>query len=219
VAVLKGEGKVPILFGSLPLPVPPNRSAYLARPDVAGSFATVVVVPDDAGITPSIKALARHLARHGYAVFAPALRGDVDAAVADAVDAIVSARIPGTEWADGDRLAVVGIGTGGVTASIAAIEEEADALVLVAASLDRDLLRAFEGALLVLHGADDDAAPADEVRAIREEIDRGEWVLYGAVGSGFFDDASDGHDPGAASDAIDRLVAVLDSRFGAVAAG
>jgi dienelactone hydrolase len=216
VAVLKGEGKVPILFGSLPLPVTPNRSAYLARPDVAGSYSTVVLVPDDAGVTPTVKALARHLARHGYAVIAPVLRDDVESAVGDTVDAIVSARIPGTEWADGDRVAVVGIGSGGVPASIAAAEEEADALVLVGAALDRDLLDAFGGGLLVLHGADDESAPADEVKAIRQDIGRGEFVLYGSVGGGFFDDASETHDPVASSDVFDRIVTMLDTRFGAV---
>lgn len=217
-AVLKGEGRVPILFGSLPLPIPPNRSAYIARPDVAGTWATVVVAPDASGVTPSVKAFARHLARHGYAAFVPTLRPGHDDATADVAAAVRSARIPGTEWADGDRLAVVGIGVGGIAATITAIEEDADVLVLVGASLDRDLLAELPSRLLVVHGADDDSAPAAEAKAMREELGTGEWVLYSGVGSGFFDDGSDRHDPAAASDAIDRIVAALDARFGAVPA-
>jgi dienelactone hydrolase len=185
---------------------------------MAGSFAAVVVAPDDAGITPSVKALARHLARHGYAVLVPSLRDSVERAASDAVDAVVSARIPGTGWADGNRVAVVGIGAGGIPASIAAADEGADSLVMIGASLDRDLLDAFDGGLLVLHGADDEAAPIDEVKAIRSDLARGEWVLYSGVGTGFFDDASDSYDPGVAEDVLDRIVAALDARFGAVPA-
>jgi dienelactone hydrolase len=216
VAVLKGEGRVPILFGSLPLPVPPNRSAYIARPDLAGSYATVVIATGDEGITPSVKALARHLARYGYASLAPQLRQDVERAAADVGDAIASARIPGTEWADGDRVAVVGLGSGGIPAGIAAAEEQVDLLVLIDSSLDGELLAAFDGRLLVLHGDDDTATPGDEVRSMRADLGRGEWVLYRGVGGGFFDDAAAGHDPEVASDVRDRLVAALDARFGAV---
>lgn len=215
-AVLKGEGRVPILFGSLPLPVPPNRSAYIARPDLAGAYATVVIACDEGGVTPGVKALSRHLARHGYAVLVPRLREEVERAASDVGEAIASARVPGTEWADGDRLAVVGLGSGAIPAAIAAAEEGADVLALVDGSLDRDLLAPFEGRLLVLHGADDTVTPMDEVRSMREDLGRGEWVLYRGVGGGFLDDAAPEHDPEVASDVRERLVAVLDASFGAV---
>jgi dienelactone hydrolase len=215
---MKGEGKVPILFGSLPLPVPPNRSAYLARPDIAGEFATVVIAADTAGITPSIKAFARLLARHGYAVFVPALRTEFDLAVSDLADAVVSARIPGTAWASGDRVAIVGLGSGGVTAAVVAGDEGVSVLGLIGSTLDSDLLEACTGPVIVLQGETDEATPADEVRALHQELGRGEWVLYGGVGAGFFDDASPTHNPAAAADAAERIIGFLDTAFGAVPA-
>lgn len=217
-AVLKGEGRVPILFGSLPLPIPPNRSAYIARPDLGGTYATAVIACDAVGITPSVKALARHLARFGYAVIVAALREDFDRAVADLVDAVDSARIPGTAWADGDRLGIVALGSAAGPAAVVAAEEDVDVLAIVDGSLDADLLSGFGGRLLVMQGADDEGMPADEVRGIQEDVARGEWVLYKGVGDGFFDDASDTHAPGAAADVRERLVATLDARFGAVPA-
>lgn len=217
-AVLKGEGRVLILFGSLPLPIPPNRSAYIARPDLGGSYVTAIVACDTDGITPSIKALARHLARFGYAAIVTPLREDFDRAVADLTDAVDSARIPGTAWADGDRVGIIALGSAAAPACVVAAEEDVSVLALVDGSLDADLLAGFEGRLLVMHGADDEVTPADEVRTMRQEIGRGEWVLYTGVGGGFFDDASESHDPGAAADVLDRLVATLDARFGAVPA-
>lgn len=217
-AVLKGEGRVPILFGSLPLPIPPNRSAYIARPDLGGSYVTAVIACDAAGITPSVKALARHLARFGYAVIAAPLREDFERAVADLVAAVDSARIPGTAWADGDRLGIVALGSAAGPAAVVAAEEDIDVLAIVDGSLDADLLSRFGGRLLVMQGADDEVMPAGEVRGIQEDVARGEWVLYKGVGDGFFDDASEAHAPGAAADVRERLVATLDARFGAVPA-
>ena len=216
-SVLEGEGRVPIIFGSLSLPEPPHRPAYIARPDLGGEFTTVVVAPDESGVTPAVKALAQHLARWGYAVIVPEMRSDFDAAVRDLTDAVDSARIPGTEWASPERIALVAIGSGGSIAPVVAAEERVPALVMVSATLDRDLLAAAPGALLVFHGADDEAAPADEVKDMREDLGRGEWILYRGVGSDFFDDASPTFDAGASDDVRDRLVSFLDTRFGAVA--
>lgn len=215
-AVIKGEGRVPILFGSLPLPVPPNRSAYIARPDLAGEYATVVIAPGRAGITSSMKSIARHLARYGYGVFVPTLRENLDAAVRDLADGVHSARIPGTPWASADRIAVVGFGSGGEPAAIVAVEEEIGPLLLVGASLDPALLEQHHGSLLVIQGADDQVTPGDEVRRLRQELGRGQWVIYNGVGADFYEDSAEGYDPGADDDMVERLVGFLDARFGAV---
>ncbi|MEE9298083.1 MAG: dienelactone hydrolase family protein [Acidimicrobiia bacterium] len=224
-SVLKGEGRVPILFGSLALAVPPHRSAYIARPDVEGEHPTTVIAHDAAGITPASKAVARHLARHGYAVLVPDLmRGSAAGPdgfewdVSDLVDAVDSARIPGTEWASGRRIALLGLGAGGVAASVVAAEAAVAGLVLVGSSPDPDILSAYSGALLVLHGAADEVVPADEVRAAQQAVGRGEWVLYGGVGAGFFDDGSEDHDPQAAADGLGRIVGFLDHLLRPVAA-
>jgi dienelactone hydrolase len=223
-AVLKGEGRVPILFGSWALPVTPNRDAYIARPDVAGEHPTVVIAHDAAGITSGIKALARHMARHGYATLVPALdRGlgsdeGFDWAVGDLADAVISAGLPGTPWASDSKIALVGIGSGGIPAAIVAADESVPLLVLAGSSLDGQLIAETSGGLLVLHGLDDAVTPGDEVRRIQSDIGRGEWVLYSGVGAGFLDDGSSSFDPAAAADAIDRMVAAFDRTFGVVTA-
>jgi len=224
VAVLEGEGRVPILFGTLSLPVPPNRSAYIARPDSVGEHATVVIGHDESGITPGLKAVARHLARHGYSAIMPDLvrpatsEDGFEWTVSDLADAVDSARIPGTDWASQSQIALLGVGMGGVAASIVAADEAVGGLILVGAVLDHDLLAAFEGRLLVLHGTDDEMAPAGEVRGLQESVGRGEWILYSGVASGFFDEGSPDFNAGAATDARQRTVAFLDDSFRAVPA-
>jgi carboxymethylenebutenolidase len=215
---------VPILFESWALPVPPNRSAYIARPGVAGEHPTVVIGHDESGITPGLKAVARHLARYGYSAILPDLvrpttsTDGFEWTVSDLADAVDSARIPGTDWASQSRIAVLGLGAGGVAASIVAADEAVSALVLVGAALDHDLLTAFDGRLLVLHGIDDEMAPAGEVRDLQESVGRGEWVLYSGVGAGFLDEGSPGFNAAAATDALERTVAFLDDSLRSVPA-
>ena len=220
-AVLKGEGRFPMIFGTATLPVPPNRTAYIARPDVEGEHPTVIIAHDQSGVSPGVKVIARYFARHGYSAIVPDLtRGspsDDDGfewTVSDLADGVESARIPGTEWASESRIALVGIGVGGVPASIVAVESEVGCLVLVGAALEADLLAAFGGALLVLQGADDELAPSDEIRDLQQSLDRGEWILYPAVGSGFLDESSESFDAAVSADALSRITGFFDQYFG-----
>lgn len=73
-SVLKGEGKVPILFGSTSISVGSlTHGAYLARPDLEGEWPTIVVVPSAWGVTGAMKYLTRRLARQGFAAICPDL--------------------------------------------------------------------------------------------------------------------------------------------------
>jgi len=224
VAILKGEGRVPILFGTWVLAVPPNRSAYIARPDLEGEYATVIVAHDQNGVTPGVRAIARYLARHGYSVMVPDLTrgsrsggGEFEWVVSDLTDAVDTARIPGTRWASDSRIAMIGVGVGGIAASIVAAEEAAvGVLVLAGAVLDADLLSESDAALLVLQGARDEMAPADEVRDMQQAVGRGEWVLYSGVGLGFLDEGSESFDAAVSADALGRAIDFLDRCFGEV---
>ena len=209
-----------MIFGTAALPVPPNRTAYIARPDVEGEHPTVIIGHDQSGITAGVKAIARHLARHGYSVIVPDLtRGSVrdgdgfEWAVSDLADGVDSARTPGIGWAAESRIAVVGIGVGGVPASIVVADSEVSVLVLAGATLEEELLSEFGGALLVLQGADDELAPADEVRDLQKTLGRGEWILYPGVGSGFLDESAEGFDAAVSADALSRIIDFLDQRL------
>ena len=73
-SVLKGEGKHPILFGTVSVPVRTRtHTAYSARPDLQGAWPTVMVVGGAAGLTPPVRDICRRLARHGFAAIAPDL--------------------------------------------------------------------------------------------------------------------------------------------------
>jgi dienelactone hydrolase len=214
-AVLPGEGRVPILFGTWALPLPPNRSAYIARPGVGGVHPTVVIGHDGPSVSSGVKAIAQHLARYGYSVMVPHLdppESDLESSAAKLRAGVASARVPGTPWASDADIAVLGIGSGGLAAAVVAIETETPVLVLAGTPLDEALLTRYDGALLVLHGTGD--TPADELRGLHESVGRGEWVIYDGVGAAFIDDRADGFEPISAADALERVVAALDKRFG-----
>jgi carboxymethylenebutenolidase len=108
VSVLKGEGKVPILFGSTSI-VGGTRTlgGYLARPDLTGEWPTIVVAASEWGVTSSVKDLCRRLARHGFAVVAPDLyRGAPPRRGASQEDAVEAAQEIPAPRADGDLDAI-----------------------------------------------------------------------------------------------------------------
>lgn len=224
-AVLKGEGRVPILFGSWVLPKPPNRPAYLARPDAGGEHAVVVVAHDEAGITPGTRSLARHLARFGYAVIVPDMtRGTPSTdegfewVVSDLADAVGSARMRGTAWASESRIGLVGLGSGGLPAAIVAGSDGAPALAMVGGPIDVDLIADVAAALLVLQGVSEETVSEAEVRALQEAAGRGEWVLYRGVAADFMDEDAAGFDAAVWADGVDRMVGFFDRILGPVAA-
>jgi carboxymethylenebutenolidase len=224
VSVLKGEGKVPILFGSASLSVGTlTHSGYLARPDLAGEWPTVILVSPAWGVTSVVKDWCRKLARRGFAAVAPDLyRGaaparhvDLDVAAA-ALDAIPPDRAsrdlaaivdfvanPAAGWSSGEHgFGVLGAGTGGRWAAKLASEENAP---LVLAAADVQGVGGISGPMLGLHGRDDEVVPIAEVLAARDLAPHAEWVLYAGVGHDFLDDSRPGFDFEASRDAFERM--------------
>lgn len=103
-SVLKGEGKVVILYGTISIPAGPRTySGYLARPDLTGEWPTVLVIPSAWGITSSVKDVSRRLARQGLAALAPDLyRGAAPARSADQGEAAAAMRAVPDDRALGD---------------------------------------------------------------------------------------------------------------------
>ncbi len=108
-SVLKGEGKVPILFGSSSIAVGTlTHRGYLARPDLTGEWRTIVIAPSEWGVTSAVKDICRRLARHGFAVVAVDLyRGAPPSRDAETEDAAESARGVPASRAANDLDAVV----------------------------------------------------------------------------------------------------------------
>jgi dienelactone hydrolase len=220
-SLIAGEGRVAILYGTSPLPVPPATDVYLARPDYAGAHPAVLIVPD-AGITPSVKALCRRIARFGYAALGMDLAGNgVPGAPARRVDAALEAllsvaRDEWSTWCGADRFVALGIGHGSLPAArLAAFG--AGAAVIIPDSIDGlgDPLATLEIPLLALVGG----RSSDEVRRVRDVAGRGEWVVFASTGPGFFDDDSDEYDRGSAEEAFRRFIEFLDGRLARVEAG
>lgn len=233
--VLKGEGTHVILYGTYTLPSTRMVPAYMARPNQSGTFPSIVVAHDSDGVTPHTKAVCRRLARHGFAVVCPDLfRGNRPTGgfggisdgrgAADLAAGVEFVGRPGTEWASGDRVGLLGLGVGGRFVVLAAVRPELcpgaviDAIAVVGTPLgpsgDRpplDLAR-LRVPLLGLFGGQGPAA--DDARAGRTTLARGEFVLYGGMGAGFTDDSSGGYDAAAAADALDRLVAFFGEHLG-----
>ena len=236
-SVLKGEGKVPILFGMCSVPSGPLiHSAYLSRPDLTGEWPTIVVVSPAWGVTSSVKDICRRLARHGFAVIAPepypggaparniSLKDAVagyealgEAPVLGLIDDVVGfITNPAAVWSSAERgYGILGLGSGGPRAIDAAAAELCQALALVSAPLGNAgaAVVSLTPALLALHGRYDELAPVDGVLAFREAVPHGEFVLYDGVGHGFADDYSDEYAPAAAADAIERLIAFFDKEL------
>ncbi len=65
-AVLPHEGTYAVMYGPLSVSVGAGyRRGYLARPDQAGRFPTVILSPDLDGLGAHEKHVARRLARRG----------------------------------------------------------------------------------------------------------------------------------------------------------
>lgn len=223
-SILKGEGTHTILYGTADIHngLRSNRG-YLARPDHAGAYSTLLISHDWAGITSSLKALARTLARNGFAVLIPDFyRGQgsgaawpADRLVADLEDARRFVSSSDTPWAG--EVVVLGIGSG----APAAIEfvrdhQETRALILVSPLTTFGLEDVNVPTLGMYGKADELAEDWDDAQRRAPLV---EWILYGAAGHDFLDESSENFDAAVAEDAIDRILGFLKAHAGANASG
>lgn len=223
--VLKGEGKFPILYGTTSVSAGPlTRTAYLARPDLAGEWPTIVLAVSAWGVTSAVKDLCRRLARRGLAAVAPdvhrgvrpprnADREAVNAAYAALGDGSVTSDLqivssfvtnPAGFWSNAvEGFGLLGLGAGGEHALLAARAGVGDAVCIAYAPVDA--AHAVTMPLLGLYGRDDSVVPVEAVLAFRDAVPHGEFVLYEGVGHDFLDDYGDDYAAAAASDALDRM--------------
>lgn len=231
-AVLPHEGTYSVIYGSLPVSVGAGyRRGYLARPDQAGRFPVVVLVPSLDGLGTQEKRLAFRLARHGIAVLAvdlypspPAHReealiaydalpdGEAMRTLDETYDYLRSEDI---DWAHTGRLGLLGLDVGGRFAVIAAAHRRwAGAAAVVSTPLTGDEERTYQVASLVRHvaapilglyGAADALIDAESVDEAQNRNPSGQWLLYEGAGHGFLDEAGDDFDEAAAEDAVARL--------------
>lgn len=229
-SVLKGEGKVEILFGSTSIAAGSRvHRGYLARPDRTGEWPTIVLVAPAWGVTSSVKDVCRRIARQGFAVVAPDLyrgnaparrvsrEGAEEAAAAvpagqadrDLADIVAFVTNPAGFWSSAEHgFGVLGMGIGGPVAIRTAVAHRAAALALVYTPLgagDVASLARYRGAALGLYGRKDEVVPPDDISAVRNEVPRLQVVMYGEAGHDFLDDYGDTYDAAVSGDAVERL--------------
>lgn len=238
-SVLKGEGRVPILFATTTIAAgTQNHNAYLARPDLVGEHPTIVVVPSAWGITSSTKDLCRRLSRWGFAAVAADLyRGrepersatPADAraafgavrrgrALADLEDLLQFVSNPAGFWSSAeDGVGILGVGDGGPLAiEMAARWPKTAALALAYGDLGEgaaERLAAVTAPVLGLYGKADEIVDSETIAAARATAPHAEWVLYEGVGHDYLDDYLDAYDHTAATDALERLVGFFEKHL------
>ncbi len=215
-ALLKGEGTHQILYGRADIfsGLSHNRG-YLARPDHAGSFPSVLLAHGSEGISPSVKSFARRLARHGLAVVGPDLYrgtprrptpdwpGSVAADLSDAFQWMKSADTP---FVRSGPVGVLALGRAASSAiRFADLQEGVGAIVLISPLFD-DAIPDTQVPVLGFYGKEDDVAGADARQTAQRRLGHGEWVLYGGVGHGLVDEAADDYRWDVAEDVNRRAV-------------
>jgi carboxymethylenebutenolidase len=224
------------MYGSLPVPVGSGyRHGYLARPDKAGRFPVVLLVPDYDGLTAHEKSVARRLARRGLAVVAvdlyaanrsgDALEDYTSLDDAEGVRVLDEAQewlaSDDIEWAHADGIGVLGLDVGGRFALIqAAHRDYVRSAAVVYAPLTGDEDRRYQVAgmldhigrpVLALYAADDELIDAESVDEAQSRNASGSWLLYEGVGHGFLNESDERYDEASAEDAIARLVEFFKS--------
>src|SRR5690606_948121 len=141
---------------------------YLARPDQAGRFPTVILTPDLDGLGAHEKHVARRLARQGIAVLvvdlyplAPTGRTEALAAYHALTDSEAMRTIDETydylpsddiDWAQTERFGLLGLDAGGRSSPISAAHRRwVGAAAVVSTPLTGDEERQFHAADILRH--------------------------------------------------------------------
>lgn len=201
-SIIKGEqAKVVTIFGTVTIPSGSrSRTGYLARPDLAGEWPTIVVIETPGAITSPVKEVCRRLARQGFAVLAPNMDRPRDLDVF--VDFITNRA---GFWSNAEHgFGVLGLGPGGTLAVQAAVSRRlVSALALVGAAVEPEDAQHVRVPMLGANGRAGEAmASLEKVRAV---VPQAKWALYKGLDDDWWNDAADGFDVDAASDTVERV--------------
>ncbi|HEX6147483.1 MAG TPA: dienelactone hydrolase family protein [Acidimicrobiia bacterium] len=233
-AVLPHEGTHSIMYGGWPLPIgSTQRTQYLARPDAAGKFPVVMVLPALGGLSGFEKDLCRMFARWGVAAIgvdfyrrkgdrADAYHHLTDRRALTDLDEIHGFIVSDdVNWAVSGEVGILGIDVGGRFGIIAAatrpwVKSLAVAYTPLTGDEDRhyrvaDHLDHLPVPVLGLYGTDDELIDVATVDEAQRRNDHGQWLLYEGAGHFFLDVEADGYQADAAADARPRLVEFFKS--------
>lgn len=213
-ALLKGEGTHQILYGGADIfsGLRHNRG-YLARPDHAGSFPSVLMVHDGDGITSSVKSVARRLARHGLAAVVPDLLADskseswsAASAASDLLDALQWMASLDTPWVQPGGIGVLALGRGGPAAVRLSSEQPGVTGLALVGPVPDPKLADLSLPMLGFYGKDDEVVGSEDREVAGLAAKHAEWVLYGGAGHGLLDESAEAYRWEVAEDVLERLV-------------
>jgi carboxymethylenebutenolidase len=227
--VLAHEGTHPIMYGAVPLPIGAElRTGYLARPDSAGKFPVVLVLPTLDGLSGFERDLCRRFARWGVAAIAidsyrqsgdplEAYQAMSDArAMTDLDEVHEFVESDDVAWAVSGDIGILGVDVGGRFGIAAAatrpwVKSLAVAYTPLTGDDDRELhvadfLENLPVPVLGLYGAEDELIDLATIDEAQRRNDHGLWILYEGAGHNFLDVDADGYHTDAAQDALQRLV-------------
>ncbi|MGH8915288.1 MAG: dienelactone hydrolase family protein [Acidimicrobiia bacterium] len=228
-AVLPHEGTHSIMYGPWPIPIGSGlRTGYLARPDAAGRFPVVIVLPTLDGLSGFEKDICRMFARSGVVAIGLDFyrqKGDP----LEAYDHLSDSRAltdldevheyidsDDVSWAVSSDLGLLGLDVGGRFGIVAAATRPwVKALAVASAPLTGDDDRQYQVAqyldhlpvpVLGIYGANDELIDASTVDEAQRRNEHGLWILYDGAGHNFLDIDGELYNADAAADAGPRLV-------------
>jgi len=215
--------------GGWPLPIGSSlRTQYVARPDVAGRFPVVLVLPTLAGLSGFEKSMCRMFARWGVvAIGVDSYRHNGEPH--EAYEALSDRRAlldldeiqefivsDDVNWAVSGDLGILGLDVGGRFAIVSAstrlwVKAVAVAYTPVTGDEDREYqvatyLDNLPVPVLGLYGTDDELIAPSSVDEAQRRNDHGQWLLYEGAGHSFLDVEAEGYHADASADAYPRLV-------------
>jgi carboxymethylenebutenolidase len=213
----------------------PTVRAYVAKPEGAGPFPTVIMIHEFWGLNQSIVGKADLLAEEGYLVIAPDMfRGSTTSWVPRAIYQVISSKPENVNadmdsvysWlesqtdVDPNRIAIAGFCYGGRTSLVYSLHNNRLAATVIfygSPETDAEVLKNLPGPILGIFGGADQSIPVETVNTFDAALTQAgiphEITIYDGQPHAFVHDAEGIKAGGAQGDAWDQMLVFLDENL------
>jgi carboxymethylenebutenolidase len=213
----------------------PDLRAYVAKPEEAGPFPTVIMIHEFWGLNESIAGKADLLAEEGYLVIAPdTFRGSTTGWVPRAIFQVITSKPENVNadldsvyaWlesqpeVDSNRIAVAGFCYGGRTSLVYSLHNKRLAATVIFYGFpetDPAILKTLPGPVLGIFGGTDPSIPVEQVNAFDAALTEAgvphEITTYEGQSHAFVKDAEGIKGGGAQGEAWNQMLAFLEKNL------
>jgi carboxymethylenebutenolidase len=213
----------------------PDVRAYMAKPEGAGPFPTVIMLHEFWGLNEAIVSKADLLAEEGYLVVAPdTFRGSTTGWLPRAIYQVISSRpeninadlnsvyawLESQPEVDADRIAIAGFCYGGRTSLAYSLHNNRLAATVIfygSPETDPEILNALPGPVLGIFGGADRSIPVEQVNAFDSALTGAgiphEITIYEGQPHAFVQDADGIKAGGAQGEAWNQMLTFLDANL------